>query len=286
MQFMIFRKADQDTEAGVLPSAELFQAMGQYNQQLADAGAMRGGEGLQPSAMGVRMQLSSGSVTIVDGPFAETKELIAGFTIIDVGSKQEAIDWVSRWPRQDGDGNVVLEIRESGCPGGCAEVEATAPADAQGKRFVVLLRSSADLESEVPVPREKLDALDAHNAAEAKAGVLLAADGLRSSARGARVKIAAGKLAVVDGPFTEIKEMIAGYWMIRAPSLQAAIEWARRNPYPTGPEVEVEIRPVYELEDLGAGFTPALREAEQRMRAQQLESGMRAQLAAAPVAWR
>ena len=286
MQFMIFRKADKDTEAGVMPSGELLQAMGEYNQQLVDAGVMRGGEGLQPSAKGVRMQLSPGRATIVDGPFTETKELIAGFSIIDVESMQAAIDLVSRWPRQDGGGNVELEIRESGCPGGCAEVAATAVTDPQGKRFVVLLRSSADLESEVPVPREKLDALDAHNAAEAKAGVLLAADGLRSSAHGAKVKIAAGKLSVVDGPFTEIKEMIAGYWMIRVPSLQDAIEWARRNPYPTGPEVEVEIRQVYEMEDFGVEFTPELRDAEQRMRAQQLESGMREQLAAAPGAWR
>jgi hypothetical protein len=286
MQFMIFRRADPDTEAGVMPGAELLQAMGEYNQQMVDAGIMLGGEGLQPSAKGVRLRLAPGRVTVIDGPFTETKELIAGFSIIDVGSKQEAIDWVSRWPRQDGGGNVELEIRESGCPGGCAEVEAAAVTDARGARFVVLLRSSPDLESEVPVPRAKLDALDAHNAAEAKAGVLLAADGLRSSARGARVKIADGKLSVVDGPFTEIKEMIAGYWMIRVASLQEAIAWARRNPYPTGPEVEVEIRQVYEMADFGAQFTPELREAEQRMRAQQLESGMRAQLAAAPGAWR
>jgi hypothetical protein len=280
MQFMIFRKADRDTEAGVLPGAELLQAMGEYNQQLIDAGVMRGGEGLQPSAKGVRLQLSSGHATVIDGPF-DTRELIAGFSVIDVASKQEAIDWLSRWPRQDGDGNVELELRESGCPGGCAEVHAEAVTDPQGKRFVVLLRSSADLESEVPVPREKLDALDAHNAAEAKAGVLLGADGLRSSARGARVKIDGGKLSVVDGPFTEIKEMIAGYWMIRVASLQEAIAWARRNPYPTGPDVEVEIRQVYEMADFGLEFTPELREAEQRMRAQQLESGMREQLAAA-----
>jgi hypothetical protein len=286
MLFMIFRKADRDTEAGMMPGAEVQQAIREYSQQLADAGIMRGCEGLQPSAKGVRMRLSSGRATIVDGPFIETKELIAGFSIIDVASKQEAIDWASRWPWLDGGGNVELEIREAGCPGGCAEVEAAATADAQGKRFVVLLRSSADLENEVPVPREKLDALDANNAAEAKAGVLLAADGLRSSARGARVRIAAGKASVIDGPFTEIKEMIAGYWMIRAASLQDAVEWARRNPYPTGPEVEVEIRQVYEMEDFGAEFTPELREAEQRIRAQQLESGMRDQLAAAPAAWR
>jgi hypothetical protein len=281
MQFMIFRKADQETEAGVLPGAGLWQAMEEHHQQLAEAGVMRGGARLQPSARGVRLRLSAGGATIVDGPFTDTSELIAGFSIIDAESLQEAIDLVSRWPRQDGGGNVELEIRESGCPGGCATVEATAAADPQGKRFVVLLRSSADLENEVPVPRARLDALDAHNAAEATAGVLLAGDGLRSSARGARVKMAGGTLSVVDGPFTEIKEMIAGYWMIRVPSLRDAIEWARRNPYPTGPEVEVEIRQVCEIDDDDADFTPELREAEQRMRAGQLEAGMRQQLARA-----
>jgi hypothetical protein len=283
MQFMIFRKADRDSEAGVLPGAELLQAMREYNRQLADAGIMRGGEILQPSATGVRLRLAPGGTTVVDGPFTETKELIAGFSVIDAASKQEAIEWLSRWPCHEGAGTVELELRESGCAGGCAEVGvgAAAAADAPGKRFVVLLRSSADLENEVPVAREKLDALDANNAAEAKAGVLLSADGLRSSARGARVTIAGGKVSVVDGPFTEIKEMIAGYWMIRAPSLRDAIEWAKRNPYPTGPQVEVEIRQVCEMDEVGAGFTPELREAEQRMRAGQLEAGMRAQLAAA-----
>jgi hypothetical protein len=285
MRFMIFRKADKDSEAGVPPGAALLQAVRAYQQQLADAGIMRGGAELQPSASGVRLRLSPGGAAVVGGPFSEMKELIAGFAVIDVASKAEAVAYLERWPCDAG-GGVELELRESGCAGGCAEVQAAGAADAQGKRFVVLLRSSADLESEVPVPRERLDALDANNAAEAKAGVLLAADGLRSSAQGARLTVGAGKVSVVDGPFTEIKEMIAGYWMIRAPSLQDAIEWAKRNPYPTGPLVEVEIREVREIEDAGAGFTPELRAAEQRMRAGQLEAGMHAHLAAAPAALR
>lgn len=284
MRFMIFRKADKDGEAGVPAGAELLQATSEYNRRLADAGIMRGGAELQPSASGVRLRLSPGSAVVVDGPFPETKELIAGFAVIDAASKQEAIKLLSRWPC--GAGAVELELRESGCVGGCAEIRPADAADAPGQRFAVLLRSSAELESEAPVPQERLDALDASNAAEAKAGVLLSADGLRSSARGARVTIAGGKVSVVDGPFTEIKEMIAGYWLIRAPSLGDAIEWAKRNPYPTGPLVEVEIRQVREMEDAGAGFTPELREAEQRMRAGQLEAGMRAQLAAAPAARR
>jgi hypothetical protein len=270
MRFMIFRKADEDSEAGVQPGAELLRAMREYQQQLADAGIMRGGAELQPSASGVRLRLSPGGAVVVDGPFTEIKELIAGFAVIDAASKQEAIECLGRWPC--GAGTVELELRESGCAGGCAEVRPAGAADAQSKRFVVLLRSSAELESEVAVPQERLDALDANNAAEAKAGVLLSADGLRSSARGTRVTVAGGKVSVVDGPFTEIKEMIAGYWMIRAPSLRDAIEWAKRNPYPTGPQVEVEIREVCEVEDAGARFTPELREAEQRMRAAQLEA--------------
>ena len=280
MQYLILRKADKDTEASAMPSQALIDAMGRYNQQLVDAGVMLSGEGLKPTAGAVRLSLVKGKTTIVDGPFTETKEIVAGISVFEAKSKQDAIDWVLKWPVEDGDGNVEIEIRESGCPGGCATVHPNAAANQEGKRYVVLLRSSPDLEAEVPVAQEKLDRLDAFNAVQAKAGVLLAADGLRSSARGARVKFAGGKPSVIDGPFTEIKEMIAGFWMCRATSMQAAIEWARTIPYPTGPDIELEIREVYEMDDLGIEFTAELRDAEARMRAQQLEAGMRAQLAA------
>jgi hypothetical protein len=279
MRFLILRKADAETEAGAMADAALIDAMGSYNKQLIDGGIMVAGEGLHPSRTAVRMSLAQGKVTITDGPFTETKELVAGFSVFEAASKEEAIAWIKRWPVEDGHGNVEIEIREGGCAGGCAEVHAAAAAAAGGKRFVVMLRSSADLEAETPVAQDVLDRLDAHNAAEAKAGRLLGADGLRSSARGARVKFKGGVPTVVDGPFTEIKEMIAGYWLIRANSMEEAIAWARRNPYPTLPNVEVEIRQCYELEELGVEFTSELSMAEQRMRAQQLEAGMRAQLA-------
>jgi hypothetical protein len=284
MRYMIIRKADRDTEAGVMPGEALIAAMGRYNQQLVDAGVMRAGDGLKPSSQGVRLRLSDGRAIVVDGPFAETKELVAGFSIFEAPSMQAVLDWVARWPSEDGD--VELEVREMGCPGGCAEVAGTPSAALTGRRFVVLLRSSALTETDQAPPQHRLDALDAFNQAEAAAGVLLAGDGLKSSARGARVTFNGGKAALVDGPFTEIKELIAGYWMIRAASLAEAVEWAKRVPYPTGPEVEVEIRPTYEIEDFGVEFTAELQEAEQRMRAQQLESGMRAQLAGKPQARR
>jgi PhnB protein len=112
MRFMIIRKADRNTEAGVMPSEELLAAMGRYNEELVRAGVMLDGAGLQPSAKGARVRFSGGQPTVIDGPFTEAKELIAGYTIIQAKSRQEAIEWVRRWPVLDGDGNVEIEIRQ------------------------------------------------------------------------------------------------------------------------------------------------------------------------------
>jgi hypothetical protein len=112
MRFMIIRRADAETEAGVMPSAELLAAMADYNEQLVKAGVMLQGDGLQPSSKGARVKFSSGKPRVMDGPFAEVKELIAGFTMIDVRSKEEAIEWVKRWPPLDGGGEVEIEIRQ------------------------------------------------------------------------------------------------------------------------------------------------------------------------------
>jgi len=110
MRFMIIRKADANTEAGALPSQDLVAAMMKYNEEMVKAGVMLDGLGLQPSAKGARVKMSAGQATVIDGPFAETKELIAGFSMIQVRSKAEAIEWVKRWPVEDGD--VELEIRQ------------------------------------------------------------------------------------------------------------------------------------------------------------------------------
>jgi hypothetical protein len=112
MHFMIIRKADAETEAAVMPSTELIEQMTAYNERLSAAGVLRGGEGLHPSARGAKIKFSGGKPTIVDGPFAESKELIAGFTLIEVGSYEEALDWVKQWPPIDGHGNVELELRQ------------------------------------------------------------------------------------------------------------------------------------------------------------------------------
>ena len=112
MRFMIIRKADPQTEAWAKPSKALVDAMMAYNEEMIRAGVMLGGDGLKPSARGARIKFSKGTPKITDGPFAEAKELVAGFTIIQVASREEALGWVKRWPVEDGDGEVELELRE------------------------------------------------------------------------------------------------------------------------------------------------------------------------------
>ena len=111
MRFMLIVKANKDSEAGVMPSEELLTAMGKYNDELAKAGVMLAGEGLHPSSKGARVKFSGKNRTVVDGPFSETKELIAGFWLIQVKSKEEAIEWVKRCPNPM-EGESEIEIRQ------------------------------------------------------------------------------------------------------------------------------------------------------------------------------
>lgn len=112
MRVMVIFKADQNSEAGVMPGEEVLAAMGRYNQELVDAGVMRAGEGLHPSSKGKRVRFSGRKATVIDGPFAETKELIAGFWLWEVGSMDEAVEWVQRGPFMNaGDIEVEIEVR-------------------------------------------------------------------------------------------------------------------------------------------------------------------------------
>lgn len=110
---MVIRKADEETEAGVLPSAELLAAMGRYNEELVKAGVMVAGEGLMSSAHGAILAFDgTGKTTVIDGPFAEAKELVAGFSMLRADSLEEVIEWVKKWPVEDGHGNAEIEIRQ------------------------------------------------------------------------------------------------------------------------------------------------------------------------------
>ena len=112
MRFMIFRMADKKTEAGVMPGEELLNKMGKYMEEMANAGILLGGEGLQPTSKGARIRFSGGKPTVIDGPFMETKEVVGGYLMIQVKSKDEAIEWMKRWPGLEGDGAVELQVRQ------------------------------------------------------------------------------------------------------------------------------------------------------------------------------
>src|SRR3982751_2546049 len=109
MRFMVIVKADKNSEAGVMPSTEILAAMGKYNEELVKAGIMLAGEGLHPSSKGVRIRFDGKKRTVTDGPFAETKELIAGFWLWQVRSREEAIEWLKRAPF---DGGTEIELRQ------------------------------------------------------------------------------------------------------------------------------------------------------------------------------
>ncbi len=278
MRFMILRKADRDTEAGLMPDEQLIAAKTAYNEQLVKAGAMQAGEGLHPSAKGLRVKFSGGKPHIIDGPFTEAKELVAGFTMIEVESKQAAIDWVRRWPALDGGGNVEIEIREVGCAAGMEGYSPAAqPALAQDGpapgRYMVMLKANEKTEAGYLPDHKHLDKMTLRNLESVQAGVMLAGDGLQPSRLGTRVKFSGGKPKVIDGPFAEAKELIAGFWVLQAHSKEEIVEWVKSYPFPLKDEAEIEIRKVFEAADFGEAFTPELREAEESQRARIAGSG-------------
>jgi hypothetical protein len=143
-------------------------------------------------------------------------------------------------------------------------------------RFMILVKADKNSETGV-LPDEKLLAeMGKYNEDLARAGVLLAAEGLHPSSKGARVRFSGTKRTVIDGPFTEAKELIAGFWLIQVKSKEEAIEWVKRSPNPfPGTESEIEIRQVFEASDFGPELTPELREAEERVSAQMAKNAKR-----------
>jgi hypothetical protein len=136
-------------------------------------------------------------------------------------------------------------------------------------RVMVMVKATKNSEAGVMPSEKLLTDMGKFNEQLVKAGIMLAGDGLRPSSKGKRVRFSAGKRTVIDGPFAETKELVAGYWLWQVKSIEEAIEWVRRCPDPMpGEESEIEIRPLYELEDFGKEFTPELRAQAERVNAE------------------
>jgi hypothetical protein len=133
---------------------------------------------------------------------------------------------------------------------------------------MVMVKANEDSEAGVLPSTELLSAMGKYNEELVKAGVMLAGEGIHPSSKGVRIQFSGDQRNVIDGPFTETKELIAGYWLWQVRDMDEAIEWAKRCPNPTGAESVLELRPVFEAEDFGENLTPELRDQEERLRAQ------------------
>ena len=269
MRFMVLVKSDPKSEAGVLPDEKALAEMGAYNDELLKAGVMLAGEGLQASSKGARVNYANGKIRVIDGPFAEAKELVAGFWLIEARSKNEAVAWLEKAPFRDGEVEIrpLFELDDfpvdpSEKPGGWRDKEAearkTAPLQttrgSKKMRFMGFVMADKDTEAGVMPEEKDLAAMGAFMEEATKAGVLLGGEGLKPSSAGARILYDGSKRTVVDGPFTESKELIAGYSILAVDSKEEAIEWTKRfvqvdaGVRPSG-EASCEIRQIFELED-------------------------------------
>ena len=135
-------------------------------------------------------------------------------------------------------------------------------------RVMVIVKATADSEAGQMPSEQLLAEMGRYNEELVKAGIMLAGEGLKPSSQGKRVRFSGPNRTVIDGPFAETKELVAGYWLWQVRSMEEAVEWARRCPNPMPGDSDLEIRPVFEAQDFGAEFTPELREQEERLRAQ------------------
>jgi hypothetical protein len=251
MHFLIVRKADSDSEAGAPVTRELVDAMAAYCDQLAAQGRFHAGEGLKPSRDGVRVHFTAGREPVLtDGPFTEAKELVAGFSVIEADSMDDAVAWVKGWPVEDANGHAEIELRPIGCPGGLSNFGDPAEDESGRTRYIVMLKANARSETDWNPGPEILGRMAEANRAGHEAGYLIAGNGLSSSRHARRVRFSKGQPQVFDGPFAEIKEMVAGFWVLRVDSLDDVIAWTRTYPFPDGDDARLEIRPLYDMEEL------------------------------------
>jgi hypothetical protein len=251
MRFLIVRKADADSEAGAPVTQELVEAMADHCDPLAAEGRFHAGEGLKPSREGVRVSFGAGRTpVVVDGPFTEARELVAGFSIIEAESMEDAVAWVKGWPAEDANGHAEIDIRPVGCPGGLSNFGDPAEDESDRPRFMVMLKANARSETDWNPGPEILGRMAEANRAGHEAGFLIAGNGLSSSRHAKRVRFSKGHAEVFDGPFAEIKEMVAGFWVLRVDSLEDVIAWARTYPFPDGDDARLEIRPLYSMKEL------------------------------------
>ncbi|HWB75957.1 MAG TPA: YciI family protein [Nannocystaceae bacterium] len=220
---MIMHKVTEEMEKGLRPDPVVIEAVGQLIGDAVKQRIFHGGEGLHPTSTRKHIAYKAGKRTITDGPFTEAKELVAGFAVMRVRSIEEAIGWCDRFANVIGDvqlylGPVVESWDLDGSP---------RPADAP-LRVLSMHQQDERAELDTPPTAEEMAKMGALIEEMTKAGVLESTGGLGSTKKGARIHFDGSKRTVIDGPFAESKELVAGFAILELPSMVAAIEWATR----------------------------------------------------------
>jgi hypothetical protein len=222
MRFMLMHKMTKEMEKGLPPEPAILEAVGKLIEDAVKAKVFVSGEGLKPSSQRVHIAYKNGKRTITDGPFSEAKELVAGFALMRVRSKEEAISWCDKFAALIGDVELfmgpVVEPWDLGMP----------KPDNAPLRFLSMHKLDERAEHDAPPDPKLMAKMGALIDEMTKAGVLQATAGLAGTKQGARVRFEGGKHTVIDGPFAESKELVAGYAIFELPSKAAAIQWAIR----------------------------------------------------------
>lgn len=238
MRVVMMHRTSAKWEAGALPEPELIGKMGALMGEMAQAGVVRGGEGLRASSLGVRLNFAGGKRTITPGPLTPGNELPAGFSIVNAKSLEEAIELGTRFAEIVGD--VEIDIRPVNEPWDIGVMPK--PAGLTTTRYMLQRKADRYTEAGTPPSPEKGAALGKLMGELSQSGVLLAAEALQPSSKAVRLRYQSGERTLTDGPFTESKELIAGYCIVEVDRIEQAIDWATRFAECIG-DVELDIRP-------------------------------------------
>jgi len=222
VRFIIMHKTSAHWESGAIPGPELLARVGTLVGELAQAGVLLGAEGLRASSEGVRLRFAAGTRTVVKGPFEGNDELAAGFSILRARSLEDAIEWATRQAHVLGD--VEIDIRPVTEPWDIGM--AAAPADVSTRRYMVLRKATPATEAGAAPTSAQRTELARLVEETTRGAVHVVSETMRPSRRGRRYKNSRDGVSVYDGPFTETKELIAGYVIVSAASLEDAGRWA------------------------------------------------------------
>jgi hypothetical protein len=241
---MIIHQLEQASVQTMTAETAVINTLLQHDPAIVPTDALMTGSLLLKQSAGARIQFSHGKAPVLTDPWISSAEFVQSSVLIDVADRAAAVAWAAQWPT--GDRDSVIEVRAVGCPGGvhCVSGDIAPDAPAESQHFMVIIHEEDAISSSIVPDLSVLEAMERRNIESVQSGIMLAGHGLHPSGDAAHIKFSAGKSSVVDGPFSESKELIAGYWLLQVHSRAEAIAWAMRYPFPVFNTVTISILPV------------------------------------------